>query len=216
MSGFALKLLALAAMITDHVGVVFFDYGTAYTWLRGIGRLSFPIYCFLIVEGFHHTRNIMKYLLRLGIFAVVSEVPFDLCFHGQIWYPEKQNVYISLLMGVALLLILEKIGELPLKLLIIASFCVTAQEIHCDYRYIGILMILFFELFREIPLMKNLTQLLCNIKFSTVLQNVGIFALLPIGLYNGKRGPSFKYFFYAAYPAHLLIIYFIARYRGIY
>ena len=203
-------------MVIDHFTTVFVGYGNAYTWLRSIGRLAFPIYCFLIVEGFHHTRDVIKYFIRLGVFAIISEVPYDLGLHGHLWYPERQNVFISLLMGVALLLILERIWEIPIKLLIIASFCVTAQEIHCDYRYIGILMILFYELFREIPLMKNFTQVMCNIKFSSLLQNMGIFALIPIAFYNGRRGPSFKYFFYAAYPVHLLIIYFIARYRGIY
>ncbi len=215
-NGFTLKLIALITMMTDHVGAVLFSYGVTYTWLRAIGRLAFPIYCFLLVEGFHHTRNVMKYILRLGIFAVISEVPFDLCFEGVVWDPGHQNVFISLLMGVTLLLILERIREIPVKLLLVVSFCVIAQEIHCDYRYIGILMILFYEVFREIPLMKNFSQLLCNIKFSSMLQNVGIFALIPIALYNGKKGPSMKYFFYAIYPVHLLIIYFVARHRGIY
>ena len=203
-------------MVIDHAGAVFVERGITYTWLRCIGRLAFPIYCFLLVEGFHHTRNVMKYITRLGIFAVISEVPFDLCFEGKLWDPGHQNVYISLLMGVTLLAILERIGGITLKLLVIASFCITAQEIHCDYRYIGILMVLFFELYRETPLMKNFTQLLCNIKFSSLLQNAGILALIPIALYNGKKGPSMKYFFYAVYPVHLLIFYFIARYRGIY
>ena len=216
MNGFTLKLIALTAMIIDHIGHVFFDYGVTYTILRTIGRLAFPIYCFLLVEGYHHTRNVMKYLMRLGIFAAVSEVPFDLCFEGMVWSPGHQNVFITLFMSIAMLVVLVRVRELILKLLVIASFCILAQQIHCDYRYIGILMVLFYECFREIPLMKFFSQALCNIKFSTLLQNAGIFALIPIGLYNGKRGPSMKYFFYAAYPVHLLIIYFTAKYRGIY
>lgn len=203
-------------MITDHIGAVFLDYGKTYTLVRGIGRLAFPIYCFLIVEGFHHTRDVMKYILRLGIFAVLSELPFDLCFRGRLWDPGHQNVFFSLLMGVTLLVVLERIHEIPAKLVVVASFCLIAQQIHCDYRYIGILMILFYECFRGIPFMKYFSQMLCNIKFSTLLQNLGCFALIPIALYNGKRGPSMKYFFYAAYPVHLLILYFIARFRGIY
>ncbi len=216
MNAFTLKLIALIAMIIDHTADVFVKTAPLYTVMRSVGRLAFPIYCFLLVEGYHRTRNVFLYLTRLGIFALISEIPFDLCFEGRLFAPGHQNVFISLFLGLFLLIVLENYAGLPLKILAITSISVFAQQIHCDYRYIGILMILFFELYREIPFMLVFTQLLCNIKFSSVLQNMGIFALIPIQLYNGKKGPSLKYFFYAAYPAHLLAIYFMARYKGIY
>lgn len=216
MTSFAIKLTALIAMFIDHTGDVFARQSGLYIWMRGIGRLAFPIYCFLLVEGYHHTADVRKYLGRLGVFAVISEIPFDLCFEGKLMDATHQNVYFTLFLGLLMLVILERIPEIPLKLVVATVFCLAAQELHCDYRYIGILMIIFFEYYRRIVVMRDFTQLMCNIRFSTALQGFGIFALIPIHLYNGKKGPSMKYFFYAAYPVHLLIIYFIAVYRGIY
>jgi hypothetical protein len=84
MSSYHLKLIAIITMLIDHTGAVFISSWSnpqLYLLFRGIGRLSFPIFVFLIVEGFHHTRNVKKYLLRLGIFAFISELPFDLAFY---------------------------------------------------------------------------------------------------------------------------------------
>lgn len=82
MSTFVLKIIAVATMLIDHIAAVFFTYGSPI-WIicRSIGRLSFPIFAFLIAEGFHHTSNIKKYLTRLGIFALISEIPFDMAFY---------------------------------------------------------------------------------------------------------------------------------------
>ena len=79
MSAFTLKMIALVTMIIDHVGAVFFP---EIIWLRYIGRISMPIYAFLLVQGYQHTRDFKRYVIRMAIFAVVSEVPYDLLFHG--------------------------------------------------------------------------------------------------------------------------------------
>lgn len=84
MSSFVLKLIAIVSMLIDHIGVILIpraEYPELYLLFRGIGRLAFPIFVFLIVEGFHHTKNVKKYLQRLGIFALISEIPFDIAFY---------------------------------------------------------------------------------------------------------------------------------------
>ena len=79
LSTFQLKWIAIITMLIDHIGAVLFPYELGY---RIIGRIAFPIFCFLIVEGFSHTRDVRRYMVRLGIFALISELPYDLAFHG--------------------------------------------------------------------------------------------------------------------------------------
>lgn len=90
MSGTALKLLAVLTMIVDHIGAVFFP---DLIILRMVGRLSMPIFCFLIIEGFRKTSNQKRFLLRLGLFALISEVPFDLAFSESWLHLQSQNVF---------------------------------------------------------------------------------------------------------------------------
>ncbi|MBQ2453108.1 MAG: hypothetical protein II497_01520, partial [Lachnospiraceae bacterium] len=115
MTGTALKLIAVVSMLIDHTGDVLFP---GQLWLRYIGRLAFPIYCFLIVEGFIHTRNVMKYMARLLVFGIVSEIPFDLAFFGEISYPGYQNVFWTLLLGLMsiYMMSLVKIEDIRLRI----------------------------------------------------------------------------------------------------
>ena len=88
MTVFALKILAVVSMFIDHSGAVLFR---GDMWMRYVGRFAFPIYAFLIVEGYLHTRDVRKYLIRLGVFALISEIPFDLAFRGRLFAPDYRN-----------------------------------------------------------------------------------------------------------------------------
>ena len=181
--------------------------------MRMIGRLAFPIYAFMIVEGFHHTRNPKKYLLRLIAFAFISEIPFDLALHkGVLFYPDAQNVFFTLSIGLAMLIGLKQFkSSLYLCSIIVLSACAYAEFMHTDYSYRGILVILMFELCRDCPLARNLSVMAVFMKIAYWFNGYASVALLPISLYNGKKGPSWKYFFYSFYPVHLLILYFIRQ-----
>lgn len=132
LTAFQLKMIAVLAMVIDHVGIVFLAVSSGYYHIfRAIGRLSFPIFAFLIVEGFFHTSSRKKYAIRLGIFAMISEIPYDLAFHvrfigqGQaktnLWYQLKelyfsgQNVFFTLFIGMVAIWALHSITEGKVK-----------------------------------------------------------------------------------------------------
>lgn len=221
-SGSTIKIIAVISMLIDHTAAGILPWyipaegGTIfiiYSVMRAIGRLGFPIFCFLLVEGFEHTRSIKKYGQRLFIFALISEIPFDLLFKGQILEFTYQNVYFTLFIGLIVMAacrFIENSSRIYISLksfLCIAATAagmVIAQLMHTDYGAIGIfcIMILYFTRFRKS------TQIIAGC-ISFAWEITAPLAFIPIGFYNHKRGLKMKYFFYAFYPAHLLILYLI-------
>jgi hypothetical protein len=208
-STFALKMIAVITMLTDHIGAIFYPQ---YLILRVIGRLAFPIYCFLLAEGFFHTGNRKKYGQRLFLFALLSEIPYDLAFHQTFFYLGAQNVFLTLFIGLVLMDTLSHLSTRKGYVLsgaaavMIAAFA--AWFIGSDYGAQGILLITVFYLMRGRQKARNVSYTAVTVCFnlSNQLQWFSVAALLPICLYNGKKGPSCKYFFYAFYPVHLLIL----------
>ena len=208
MTVFTLKLLALVTMIIDHTGAVLFP---DYRWMRYVGRLAFPIYAFLISEGFVHTRNVNSFLSRLLVFALISEVPYDLAFNGEISLTSDMNVFFTLFLGLLALVLVEHfVYSTLLQLSCVAALGALAQFLNTDYRFIGVCLIVSFYLFREKPVMKFVGASNALIPFSSRIEGIAVLSMIPILLYNGRQGRfKWKYFFYAVYPAHLLVLYFI-------
>lgn len=209
-SGFTLKCMAMVSMLIDHVGYVLFPQ---YLWLRMIGRLAFPIYCFLLVEGAMHTSDIRKYEIRLLIFALISEVPYDLAFSGMIRWDE-QNVFFTLLLGMIAIDLAQR-SKKKLNTAIIFVLAVLAAEfLKTDYGGAGIVFILCYYILYQKTVLKQGVFVLENfLLYGFGVQMYASFAVLPMLLYHGKKGPSMKYLFYVFYPAHLLILYLIVRFR---
>lgn len=206
MSGFTIKIIAVISMIVDHLGAIFFPQ---YIFLRVIGRLAFPIYCFFISEGFFNSRNIKKYILNLFFFGIISEVPFDFAFFGKLIYWDYQNVFFTLGIGLIVIYIYDSIDEnkLVLKILTVLLGSVLASYLKMDYGYKGVLMIFLFYAIKKYS--ENIIKILSKLGIMIVnISGVQIFALLaliPIYFYNGKRGIKLKYFFYFIYPIHLAL-----------
>lgn len=222
LDSFWLKLIAILTMVIDHVGAVFFPQ---VEWIRCIGRISFPIFCFLLVEGYFHTRNVKKYLLRLGIFAFLSEIPFDLLFIGREDMWNAQNIFFTLFIGLAAVYCMDLSNKrwslnynlvAVMNIVILLAACGLAWMLKTDYSLVGVLYILVFYLYRGRNGM--IFVVLGVITFAAyngfVNQIYAILAVPIIACYNGKKGRSMKYFFYVFYPAHLLIL--AAIYYGIY
>lgn len=224
LSGSALKLIAIGTMFIDHIGAVVIEQ-SALEWsgwrgvdfvLRAVGRLAFPLFCFLLVQGFLHTRSAPRYLARLAVFAVVSELPFDLATGG-CWYDfRSQNVFFTLAAGLATLMALrwclERKGSWrywfwPAAL---AAGCAAATLLRADYAWKGVLLIALFYLLRENRPLCCLTTGLLLAWMSLVVLGTAVFALIPIHLYSGEKGrPMPKYLFYWFYPAHLLALFLV-------
>ncbi len=236
LSGSTLKLLAVLTMFIDHVGAGILgrmivgqsalqlqagDLETlwaAYYITRYIGRIAFPIYIFLLIEGIHKTRDIRKYALRLGLFALLSEIPFDLVFRSTVLEFAYQNIFFTLLIGLGTVMLIDymkkkcdnRIGRVLFIVGITAVSAFVAELLHVDYGAKGIIPIVAMYLFYY---SRPLQTIAGCITFAWEV--TAPLAFIPIALYNGKRGWRLKYLFYIFYPLHLLVIYGLCQYWGI-
>lgn len=218
MTGQQLKWIAALAMLLDHINVALISgspdkaSNLSFTALafRSAGRLAFPIFCFLLVEGFYHTRDIKNYIGRMALFSVISEVPFDLAIFGRFVNWQDQNIYFTLLIGLLVMYGIQQVdkrylglelGDL-LKMAVIAAGCGMAFLLKSDYHIYGILFIVTLYLLRGNKNRQTIFGILmAACEFTAVL------AFIPIWFYNGKAGKKrFRYFFYWFYPAHLLVL----------
>lgn len=212
MNRFQLKIFAVVTMLIDHIGAALFP---GVIFLRIIGRLSFPVFAYLLTEGLLHTSNIRKYFGRLFLFALVSEIPFDLAFHSSVFYPNSQNIFFTLFFGLAAIALLQKISPVqPVGAAMGAvSLALIAELLHTDYGWYGVAVVVLFYLGRKYPtkglVLFSLLTVGYGLAFSP-LESYAVLAGIPIFLYSGFRGKwNWKYFFYVFYPAHLLLLYWI-------
>lgn len=232
LSGSALKWIAIITMLIDHIGAVVLTrilvyypyapnlsvYDDSYAILynvmivmRSIGRLAFPIFCFLLVEGFQKTKSKAKYVLRMALFAILTEVPFDLAFAGKAVYWDYQNVMLTLLIGMLTMWgcdLTEKYFAEKKPLLVSGWVICTglgmlaAYLMQTDYDAKGIICIMALYFFRH----NRLWQCMAG-AVSLVWEAEAMISFLFLYIYNGQRGKQMKYFFYLFYPLHLLVLY---------
>ena len=217
LTGSDLKWIAIIAMAIDHIWAFILEpyildslasanLVNITMTTRLIGRIAFPIFTFLLVEGYIHTRNLRRYIVQMGIFALISEVPFDLASKGVIFSSSNQNVFFTLLIGLLTIAIFDRFKERKyLKWLIPIIGMTIATLLRTDYSAVGIVIIFVFYYFRDDKGLRNILVIPL-----LLLQATAVLALVPIQSYNGKRGKQNKFFFYIFYPAHL-IIYFLIR-----
>ena len=214
-TGKALKLIAAAAMLIDHIGLVLLKDSGLYWLCRAVGRLSFPLYCFLLTEGFMHTSDRKRYGKQLLIFALLSEIPFDLAVFGKVWYAGGQNVYVTLFLGVCMMAVLERLdGNEWERLAAVGLFCAAAEAVRCDYGAVGMILIggFYYSHCRRDPAGWAVAGTTAFLLSQNYLGS-GFLSLPLIFFYSGERGRiRCKYAWYGFYPLHLLILYGICYY----
>ncbi len=228
LSANALRLLAMAGMLLDHL------WGTVVSgnlWMTCVGRLVFPLYAFQLTEGFFHTHDRKGYWKRLLVFALISEIPFNYMMAGSWFYPFHQNTIFTLWLGLWVISVLEDLrqgtigrGKAFLQLLAAALLTVAGFP---DYGWQGVLTVVMFYTMRGHRL-AWLEQLVCMVVINCVLfegqtlpwlfdlpvQSFAVLALIPIWLYNGKKGRGGKAFqktAYWYYPLHMIALVLLRR-----
>ncbi|MCR5744108.1 MAG: conjugal transfer protein TraX [Lachnospiraceae bacterium] len=246
LSGAALKYIAFATMFIDHVGAGFVarmglpeNLQFIYIAMRFIGRIAFPIFIFLLVEGYTKTKSKVRYGARLLVFALISEIPFDLLFmlndvqlaSGQFIEFYGQNVLFTLLLGIIAMAAMDYVDKMTeglsdrpsfllvrggINIFIVAVFYAIGEYVlRCDYGGWGVVAIAVMYYLRE---NRYLGVFIMCVTLFLPTRNIGeipcLFSLLALVAYNGERGKQNKWVGYLFYPVHLLLIFAAAFFMG--
>lgn len=216
MNSFTLKIIAAASMLLDHIGYMFVPGWSPY---RVIGRLAFPIFAFLIVEGALHTRDFKKYVSRIAIFALISEIPYDLAIFARPLYWGQCNILVTFLIGLLCIKAMQKLLAhfnfspvgYAMGTAVFLGGAAAARLLHTDYDIYGVMLIYVFYVFRDRKVAKTLLAILV---FATMpfLYFPAAASLVLIWFYNDERGynPAWlRWGFYLFYPVHLIILYIV-------
>ena len=228
----ALRLLAILFMVLDHLWATVVP---GNLWLTCLGRLAFPIFAFQLCEGYRYTSDYRRYCLRLLVFALLSEIPFNLFYAGSVIFPFHQNVLFTLLLGLLairqadMLRREEGIKKKSLRCLALLLILAGGVVLFPDYGLMGVMTVLCFFVFRDHRLFQLAAMVVLNIftfKGQTIpislfglacdfpIQGFALLALPLIWLYNGEKGrggKGLRLFWYIFYPLHMLALYFIQR-----
>lgn len=231
LTGNQLKILGIVAVLIDNIGAVVIQGGilhgtdsalyqavlltpSGHYWVvagqvcRYAGRLAFPILAYLTAEEFIHTRDRRWYGLRMLLFAVLAEVPFDLAVYHTVFYPHYQNMMFTLFAGIMVMAAMESTRNIGLQAAALAVGCGLSWVLQFDYNVIGVLLIAAMYWFRH----NDTVQLIAGVGICAVeslsYYCISALAYVPIVLYNGRRGAfQLKYLFYVFYPLHFLVLY---------
>ena len=207
-----LRILALVLMLLDHLWATVVP---GNNWMTYVGRMAFPIFAFQAAEGYHHTHDFKGYCKRLALFALISEIPFNLMMMSSPIFPFHQNVMLTLLLGLLCCRAWDQKKWWKVALLLLAGV-VTFP----DYGVMGVATVLMFHVFREYKPVQVLLLIAINWfgfegqqlvfgSFEMPVQAFAIGAIIPILLYNGEKGRGgrwLQYGSYLFYPLHMLIL----------
>ena len=231
-----LKLIACLTMFIDHIGYeiiypIFFVSAPAvfqpdavyrlYLFCRSVGRIAFPIFAFLLVEGIHHTHSKKSYALRLAVGALLAEIPYNLMVSGQVFWLQ-QSVMVTLLLGFGAVVCMGKCPSPGWKAVAVVPFALLAEVVRADYGWAGVALAAMFELSRDlyprnllrlggmVVLFHYMSSYVFQIGgFSIPMQVLGALSMVFIAGYDGRKvtgNKALQWGFYLFYPVHMLIL----------
>ena len=220
MSSFVIKIIACVTMILDHIkysGPIFENFFTEY-----LGRLSFPLFAFLIAEGYSHTSDLKKYYKRLFIFGLISQIPF-MFFRTLVGEWKMLNIMFTLLFGLICITTYDKINKKYISIPIVIVIIFLGEILRVDYGWLGVMTVFIMYLLRNnkkfLPLVYGIIIFvyyysIVGSEYILLTRNVLLMlftwsSTFIINMYNGEKGKSMKYFFYWFYPVHMLIVYLL-------
>jgi len=226
MNAFAIKMIAIVTMIIDHVGVFLFPQVLIF---RTIGRLSFPLFAWLIANGAKHTKDINLYLKRLFIFSLISQAPYFFALKAAGVASPGGNVLVTLFLGLLAIKVINEDRHNAVKVAVFVLCALAAQLIKSDYGVVGVLSIVSFYLFFDDLKRLVLTQCAIyiwvwyslialgqvDLNIITLMQPISVLSLIFVVFYNKKPGPKAKYLFYVFYPLQFLVFYLLAVWADI-
>lgn len=220
LSASALKLIAMCSMLTDHIGIML--VGTelnhaVYYAFRGIGRLAFPIFCFLLVEGFVHTRSQVRYILRILLTALISEIPYDLLNFGNLINMTHNNILFTFVIALGMLFLISKCVNKGTKGLLLTFGIVTlaaalAIVLNTEYSWRCIFIVAVFYIARSNFIMRNITVAVVLLIDTTITGIMALCSLIPVNGYNGEKGRIPNWVAYVFYPIHMIVLWGIDRF----
>lgn len=228
--------MAMLFMLCDHMWATVVPAGN--DWLTCIGRIAFPIFAFQISESFIHAPDFKKFLGRIFLWALISEIPFDLMYGGTCFYPFHQNVLFTYFIALLLLYIADAARQKhPLAgaaafLVCMALGYIAGYIAFVDFYGCGIMMVIIFWYFKDMrfgwaAILAGMLWINCfllagyaytvsiaGVTLDIPQQAFALLALIPIFMYNGQRGRDSRlisYACYAFYPVHMLILVLISK-----
>ncbi len=239
LTSWGLHLLAMALMLCDHLWATVVP---GSNWLTMLGRLAFPIFAFMIAEGYHHTKSFKQYLGRMAIFALIAEIPFNLMHETSFIYPFQQNVLWTFVLALLAMRWMDKIIQkrkpwiaVILCALVTGLFYLLGLLTMVDYFGYGVLTVLLFYFAKKAGRFEKAVQLaglvyingfmmkglvypveIFGFGFEIPHQAFAVLGILPIWLYGGELGTNNKWtkmINYWFYPVHMLILGLIAYFN---
>ena len=215
LSGSAVKITAALSMLIDHAAIILNRYNVicepVYKIMRGVGRLAFPLFTFLIVEGFIHTKSVAKYITRLAVFAFLSEVPFDILNYGKIFYAGHNNVLFTYVIAVCILWAVSGFLKMGTKgmiymFLLVAVGMASAFLLKTDYSWRGVMLALVFYIMHDYKPVKYITGALVLVMSGSLLCFAAPLSFIIMEMYDGRKGRMPRYVMYVFYPLHMLVL----------